>query len=80
MMRSVRTTVDLPSGVHRRVRELAAERKTSVSAVISELTARALAELGTPATVQRSAVTGLPVLSIGRVVTNDDVARALDDE
>ena len=76
----MRTTVDLPPGVHRRVRELAVERGISVSAVIRELTTQALADLDVPTVLERSAISGLPVLSIGHAVTSADVARALDDE
>lgn len=76
----MRTTVDLPPAVHRRASELAAERGSSLSAVVAELTTRGLAELGEPTRLSRDALTGLPVLTIGRTVTSGDVAAALDDE
>ena len=77
---SVRTTVDLPPAVHRRATELARERHQSLSAVVADLTMRGLATLGEPVQVTRSPVSGLPTLTIGRLVTADDVADALDDE
>ena len=40
----MRTTVALPPAVHRRVRELAASRHQSMSAVIADLTLRGLAQ------------------------------------
>lgn len=76
----MRTTVDLPPAVHRRARELAAERGQSLSAVISELTLRGLAQLDSPVRLDRDDRTGLPVLSLGRIITDEDVAEALDDE
>ncbi len=80
MMRGMRTTVDLPPAIHRRARELAAQRGQSLSAVISDLTMRGLAQLDDPVRLSRDERTGLPVLSLGRRVTSTDVADALDDE
>lgn len=76
----MRTTVDLPPGVHRRARELAAERGESLSTVVAELTIRGLAQLDAPVQLRVDVRTGLPVLSLGRIVTDADVAEALDDE
>lgn len=76
----MRTTVDLPPAVHRRASEIAAERGMSLSAVVADLTTRGLAELGAPTRLTRDPQTGLPVLTIGRRVTNEDVADALADE
>ncbi|MFT4215934.1 MAG: hypothetical protein QM619_01945 [Micropruina sp.] len=76
----MRTTVDLPSAVHRRARELAARRGQSLSSVIADLTVRGLAQLDDPVTLQTDSRTGLPVLSLGRAVTSADVAEVLDDE
>lgn len=77
----MRTTVDLPAAVHRRARELARSRHQSLSSVIAELTARALAEIeDEPLVVRTDKTSGFPVVSIGRRVTSEDVAAALDDE
>lgn len=76
----MRTTVDLPPGVHRRARELALQRGQSLSAVIAELTARGLGQLDEPLVVRTDPGSGFPVISLGRRVTSDDVADALDDE
>lgn len=76
----MRTTVDLPPGVHRRARELAQERGQSLSRVIADLTTRGLATLGDPVRVTTSPVSGFPVISLGRRITADEVADALDDE
>jgi hypothetical protein len=76
----MRTTVDLPPGVHRRARDLARQRHQSLSAVIADLTTRGLATLGDPVQLTTDPVTGFPVLHLGRPITSADVADALDDE
>lgn len=76
----MRITVDLPPAVHRRARELAAQRGQSLSAVVAELTTRGLAQLDTPVELRTDPRTGLPTLSVGRRVTSSDVADVLDSE
>lgn len=80
MMHCMRTTTDLPPLVYKRVRQIAASQQRSVSSVIADLTLRGLAQVETPVRVSRDAATGLPLLSIERTVTDEDVARMLDDE
>ena len=80
MMHLVRTTVDLPPDAHERAKRLAAERHQSLSATLAYLMIRGLASLGEPATISTDPVSGLPMLTLGRRVTSDDVAEALDDE
>ena len=65
----MRTTVDLPPAVHRRARDLAAQRGVSLSAVLADLTVRGLAQLDAPVKLTADRLTGLPVLSLGRKVT-----------
>lgn len=76
----MRTTVDLPAAVHRRARELAAQRGESLSAVLADLTVRGLAQLGAPVTLETDPHSGMPVLSLGRRISSADVADALDEE
>lgn len=76
----MRTTVDLPPAVHRRARELAAARGVSLSVVLADLTLRGLAQIEAPVALTTDERTGLPVLSLGRAVTSEDVAAALDDQ
>ena len=80
MMQDMRTTIDLPPAVHRRVRELAAQRGQSLSSVVADLTVRGLAQLDAPVELSTDARTGLPVLSLGRRITSEEVADVLDDE
>lgn len=77
----MRTTVDLPPAAHERVRQLAASRGQSMSAVIADFTLRGLAQSQEPpATLARNPLTGLPVISVGHHVTPEEVADLLDDE
>lgn len=76
----MRTTIDLPPAAHQRVRELAASRHQSMSAVIVDLALRGLSQLDVAVEYSRDPVSGLPTISVGSSVTPDDVADALDDE
>jgi hypothetical protein len=76
----MRTTVDLPPAVHRRAVELARSRRQSLSATVAELTARGLSQLDEPLSITVDERSGFPVISVGRRITADDVAAALDDE
>jgi metal-responsive CopG/Arc/MetJ family transcriptional regulator len=77
-MRRVRTAIDLPEDLHAQVLRIAEDRGQTFSETVADLTRRGLdqaqaAELG------GSEVTGLPVVHVGRQVTEEDV-RSLDDE
>ncbi|MHC1559889.1 antitoxin [Actinomycetospora sp. C-140] len=76
----MRTTVDLPPAVHRRAKEIAERRGLSLSAVIAELAARGLIQLDEPAVIATDGRSGFPDVSVGRRITSDDVASALDEE
>jgi hypothetical protein len=76
----MRTTVDLPPSVHRRVHELAKQRGQSLSTTVAELTAHGLSRLDEAVTVSTDPRSGFPVLRVGRPITSTDVADALDDE
>jgi hypothetical protein len=51
-----------------------------MSAVVAELTVRGLAQVDTTVELAVDERSGLPVLSLGRVVTAEHVADAMDDE
>ncbi|GAA4863407.1 antitoxin [Actinomycetospora straminea] len=76
----MRTTVDLPPAVHRQAKEIAERRGVSLSAVVAELAARGLIQLGEPAAIGVDERSGFPVVSIGRRVTAEDVAVTQDEE
>jgi predicted transcriptional regulator len=76
----VRTTVDLPPSVHRRVTELARQRGQSMSSTVAELAAYGLSQLDESVTIATDARSGFPVVRAGRHVTSQDVADVLDEE
>jgi hypothetical protein len=76
----VRTTVDLPPAVHARALDIARRTGRSLSAVIADLTVRGLGQLDQPITVATDERSGFPVVTIGRRVTSEQVAAALDEE
>ena len=76
----MRTTVNLPPGVHRRVQELARQRHQPLSTVIADLAVRGLATLDEPVEVTTDPRTGFPLITFGRRITATEVADALDDE
>jgi hypothetical protein len=76
----VRTTVDLPPAVHRRALEIARRRGQSLSSVVAELTVRGLSQLDEPVLISTDERSGFPVVSVGRRVTSEQVAAAVDEE
>ena len=80
--REMRTSVDLPDDVLERIRDIAADRRTSVNNVIAELVTKAVRPAATTAG-QRSRtdlLTGLKVLHLGRTVTTEEVRAAMEVE
>ena len=76
----MRTTVDLPPAVHRRAVQLAKQRGQSLSSVIAELATYGLSRLNEPLVLRTDPQSGFPIVSLGRQITSEDVANALDDE
>jgi hypothetical protein len=76
----MRTTVDLPPAVHRRAVQLAKQRGQSLSSVIAELATYGLSRLNEPLVLRTDPQSGFPVVSLGRQITSEDVASALDEE
>ncbi|HUH71732.1 MAG TPA: antitoxin [Mycobacterium sp.] len=74
----MRTTVDLPDDLHKQVQAIARDTHRTVSETIADLMRRGLG-YGQPTAVSRSARTGLPVVSLGTVVTSEAI-RSLEDE
>ncbi len=74
----MRTTVDLPDELHRQVRAIARDTGRTFSDTVADLMQRGL-NPAIPAAVSPSPRTGLPVVTLGTVVTTEDV-RAVDDD
>lgn len=75
---AVRTTIDLPEDIHRLTTAIARDAGTSLSETVTRLLRAALTTPG-PSRVTIDELTGLPVISLGRPTTSEDV-RSLDDE
>jgi hypothetical protein len=74
----MRTTVDLPDDLHKQAVAIARDTSRTLSETVADLIRRGLSQ-GGAGEIARSAVTGLPVVRLGTMVTTEDV-RALDDE
>jgi hypothetical protein len=68
----MRTTVDLPDDLHAITTSIACDSRTSFSETVARLLRSALGGPG-PATLGTSERTGLTTITLGRVVTSDDV-------
>ena len=74
----MRTTVDIPDDLHQQVQAIARDTHRTLSETVADLMRRGLG-LGATTKVSQSPRTGLPVVSLGAVVTSEDV-RSLEDE
>ena len=74
----MRTTVDLPADLHAQVVSIARDTHRTLSETVAFLMRRGLGE-SRAAGLAHSPATGLPVVSLGRMVTTEDV-RALEDD
>ncbi len=74
----MRTTVDIPEDLHRQASSIARDTSRSLSDTVAYLIRRGLGQ-GSAGEVSRSAMTGLPVVKLGTIITTEDV-RAVDDD
>lgn len=75
----MRTTIDLPPDLHRQALSIARDTSRTLSDVVAELMRRGLGQGGKALPISRSPKTGLPVVTLGKTITTDDV-RALEDD
>lgn len=75
----MRTTVDLPEDLHKQALAIARDTHRTFSETIADLIRRGLGTGGT-AVFSVDPKTGLPLVSVGRVVTSEDVRSLEDDE
>lgn len=78
LVSGVRTTIDLPDELHKQALAIARDTRRTLSETVADLMRRGLAG-STTAAVSVDHRTGLPVVSVGTVVTSEDV-RSLEDE
>jgi outer membrane lipopolysaccharide assembly protein LptE/RlpB len=75
---AVRTTIDLPDDLHKQALAIARDTHRTLSQTVADLIRRGL-RAGGIAVISRDPRTGLPLVSVGTVVTSEDV-RSLEDE
>jgi hypothetical protein len=76
----MRATVDLPPGVHSRVRQLAQHEGQSVSATLAHLVRERLDEIDLPERVTISPVTGMPQIDLGFPITSQYVSDMVEED
>lgn len=74
----MRTTIDLPDDLHRAALAVAHDSGKTLSATVSDVLRQAFLPRSRTV-IETDGRTGLPVVSLGRVITSDDV-RSLEDE
>ncbi|MGB3351739.1 MAG: antitoxin [Mycobacterium sp.] len=76
----MRTTIDLPEDLHRLAQAIARDTHRTLSETVAELIRRGLVAGSSAAAVSKDPRTGLPLVSVGSVVTSEDVRSLEDDE
>ncbi|TLF82564.1 antitoxin [Nocardia cyriacigeorgica] len=76
----MRTTIDLPDDLHSRAVAIARDTRRSLSQTVADLVRRGLDNSSTSTNeLGRSPTTGLRTITLGKVITSEDV-RSLEDE
>ena len=75
---AVRTTIDLPDDLHKQAQAIARDTHRTLSETVADLVRRGL-RAGSTTALSKDPRTGLPLVSVGTVVTSEDV-RSLEDE
>ncbi|MGO9034103.1 antitoxin [Mycobacterium sp.] len=75
----MRTTIDLPDDLHKQALAIARDTHRTLSETVADLIRRGLGAGSTAAAISVDPRTGLPLVSVGTVVTSEDV-RSLEDE
>jgi predicted transcriptional regulator len=76
----MRTTVNLPDDVHRRIVSLAKDMNATFSEAVVDLVRRGFGQPHGTLAMTIDGETGLPQIELGDVVTTDDVQRILDED
>lgn len=74
----VRTTIDFPDDLHKQALAIARDTRRTLSQTVVDLMRRGL-DGASPGPTSTDPRTGLPLVTVGRVVTSEDV-RSLEDE
>ncbi len=73
----VRTTIDLPDDLHKQALAIARDTHRTLSETVADLMRRGLGA-GRTAALSEDPRTGLPLVSVGTVVTSEDVRSLID--
>ena len=77
----VRTTIDLPDDLHKQAKAIARDTHRTLSETVADLIRRGMGTgTGKAVVMSTDPRTGLPVVSVGTIVTSDDVRSLEDDE
>lgn len=76
---NVRTTIDLPDDLHKQALAIARDTHRTLGETVADLIRRGL-RTGSAAAVCNDPRTGLPVVSLGTIVTSEDVRSAEDEQ
>ena len=76
----MRTTLDIDQDSYRLAKAIAAQKGISMGKLVAEAIQRQYGASDTPSTEIGTSVAGFPVVTIGRPITPEDVADALDDD
>lgn len=74
----MRTTIELPDDLHKQALSIARDTHRTLSETVADLIRRGMAA-GSTAVLAKDPRTGLPLVSVGTIVTSEDV-RSLEDE
>jgi Arc/MetJ family transcription regulator len=77
---SMRTTIDLPDELHKQALAIARDTHRTLSETVADLLRRGLGGASQSAVLSTDARTGLPLVSVGTVVTSEDVRSLADEE
>jgi hypothetical protein len=76
----MRTTIDLPEDLHRQARAIAHDKRWTLSEAVAWLMRRGLKAKDQSNEIQTDPLTGFPMISVGRIITTEDVKALEDDE
>ena len=74
----MRTTIELPDDLHKQAIAIARDTRRTLSQTVADLIRRGMAA-GASTPLSTDPRTGLPLVSVGTIVTSEDV-RSLEDE
>ena len=75
----MRTTIDLPEDLHKQAQAIARDTRRTLSETVVDLMRRGLGASNSDTAMSTDPRTGLPLVSVGTIVTSEDV-RSLEDE